>query len=366
MEQQDTEPMVRIPAIGLRKARIDPELLRTHPRLLREGIWAKATLQAESGTVWLTNLKPFQVSDISLQDFIDIRRQFSMVEWMQILISTIGLAPENFTESKKQMILISRLLPLVQGQSFLIEMGPPGTGKTFVLDKLSTRSFVVSGSKISPAQLFYDIKTKTEGLLRQYPALLLDEVDKVQDKELSEEVVNKLLKYMESGTFDRGGMEFVSDTSIIMVGNLPPGGMGNGPILSTMPRKLTHEAFLDRINGIIPGWELSPVMHSSTSLTRTWGFSADYFSEILETLRQFDWIPELRHRLVFANCSIRDEKSIMRTVAGLLKLIHPDKVVPDETLKMVLNYAVEIRQNLLDESGILHRVRPRRLSVSLK
>lgn len=365
MEQQDTEPMVRIPSIGIRKARIEPEMLELYPRLLREGVWGKAILQVRNGTVWLIDLRPFQIPDISFDGFVGLRKRFSTREWSEILISTIGLSPTSFSEPKKQLVLISRLLPLVQGQTFLIELGPPGTGKTFVLDKLSTRSFVVSGSKISPAQLFYDIKAKTEGLLRQYSALLLDEVDKVQDRELSEEVVNKLLKYMESGTFDRGGMEFQSNTSLIMVGNLPPGSHSHGALIRTMPGKFTHEAFLDRLNGILPGWELSPVMHSDTSLTKTWGFSADYFSEILEHLRQFDWIPEFRERIRFDDCSIRDEKAIMRTVAGLAKLLHPDKQIPDEDLQWILDFAVEIRQLLLDESAMLHRTRPRRLSAKI-
>lgn len=366
MERNDAQPLVRIPSIGLDKAQIEPNLLLEHPRLLREGIWGKATLYAHDGSVWLVDLKPFQVSEISFQDYVAIRKDFSSSEWEEILISTIGLAPESFVDSRKRLSLISRLLPLVQGQTFLIEMGPPGTGKTFILDKLSTRSFVISGSKISPAQLFYDIKTRTDGLLRQYSALMFDEIDKVKDNELSEEVVNKLLKYMESGTFDRGGREFQSDTSIIIVGNLPPGGHINGPVLRNLPNKLIHEAFLDRINGILPGWELAPVMHSSASLTKTWGFSADYFSEIMEYLRQLDWLPEFRHRIDFENCSIRDEKSIMRTVVGLAKLLYPDKQIGDEALHGILDFALDIRQRLIEESALLHGIRSRRISARLR
>ncbi len=366
MEQLETEPMVSIPSIGLRKTRIDSALLDANPRLLREGIWGKATLEARNGMVWLVDLKPFQVSDVSIDGFMEIRKNFTRDEWAEILVSTIGLSPLNFSDHRKQLILISRLLPLVQSQTFLIELGPPGTGKTFVLDKLSTRSFVISGSKISPAQLFYDIRAKTEGLLRQYSALLLDEVDKVHDKELSEEVVNKLLKYMESGTFDRGGLEFQSDTSLIMVGNLPQGFRSGGPVIQTLPNKFTHEAFLDRINGILPGWELSAVMHSSSSLTKTWGFSADYFSEVLEHLRQLDWVPELRHRISFDGCSIRDEKSIMRTVAGLCKLMYPDRVITDENLQSILVFSLEIRQTLLDESALLHHSRTRHISATVR
>lgn len=364
--EKDSEVTVRIPSIDVRKARVSDDLVTQHPRLLRGNVWGKASLEYKDGDIWLSNFKPFQVSDISFKSYLNIRQEFSTSEWAEILVSTIGLNPMDFSDPRKRLILISRLLPLVQGQTYLIEMGPPGTGKTFVLDKLSTRSFVVSGSKISPAQLFYDIKSKTEGVLRQYAALLLDEVDKVQDKELSEEVVNKLLKYMESGTFDRGGLEFHSDTSIILAGNLPPGGHGKGAVIRTMPTKLTHEAFLDRINGILPGWELSPVMHSSSSLTKTWGFSADYFSEILEFLRQKDWIPEFKQRIIFDGCSIRDEKAIMRTVCGLAKLLHPNKALPDSELSELLEFAVGIRQNLIDEGVIFHGTRPRRIAAFVR
>lgn len=365
LEQRCSDPQVSIPSIGLQKARIESTLLASHPRLLREGMWGKSTLVTRNGVVWLVDFRPFQVSEVSLDTFAKIRRGFSTAEWTEILVSTIGLAPDGFTNQNQQFILLSRLLPLVQSQLFLIEMGPPGTGKTFVLDKLSTRSFVVSGSKVSPAQLFYDIRSRTEGILRRYSAILLDEVDKVQDRELSEEVVNKLLKYMESGTFDRGGREFQSDASLMLVGNLPAKKHASGPVLQTMPQKLVHEAFLDRINGLIPGWELSPVMHSHRSLTQTWGFSADYFSEVLEQLRQQDWSPELRARLVFENCTIRDEKSVMRIVSGLAKLLHPDRNVPDSSLRMILRYSVDARQRLLDESAAIHGTKNRSLSVSV-
>lgn len=365
IEKRDPEPQVQIPSIGIQRGRISGALLKRHPRLMREGLWGKATLKASDGEVWIESFTPFQISDVSLDEYCEIRNEFNLQEWVEILVSTMGLSPAFLEDTDQSLVVLSRLLPLVQGQTFFIEMGPPGTGKTFVLDKLSTRSFVISGSKVSPASLFYNVQSRKEGLIRHYSALLLDEIDKVGNNEIGDEVVNKLLKYMESGTFDRGGIELSSSASIIMVGNLPAGGRGGGSVLRHLPSKLTHEAYLDRLTGLIPGWKLKPVGQSQSSLTQTWGFSADYFSEILEALRHIDVIPMLNERIAFEECTIRDEKAIVRCVAGLIKLLHPDLQINDRSLELVLRWAVNVRQNILDEWSLLHQIRPRRIAAKL-
>ncbi|MCX7014355.1 MAG: BREX system Lon protease-like protein BrxL [Candidatus Sumerlaeota bacterium] len=363
LEARDREPQVRIPALEINSARIDQRLLEAHPRLLEGGLWGKATLsfREQDESFHVGEFVPFQVSDVSLADYIAHRKFFSRDEWLEILISSIGLDPGWVTSLRERLVVIARLIPLVQERVFLVEIGPPGTGKTYILDRISSRSFVVSGSRISAAELFFNVATRRGGLLHQHDAILFDEIDKVGKSDLSNEVVNKLLKYMESGTFDRGGVELQSTASFVMAGNTLPRHDPDSLCFDLLPKVLQKEAFLDRISGLVPGWELKPVGQSSSSLTQSSGFSADYFSEVLSQQRKDDFIPLLRQRVRLESCSIRDENAVLKTAAGLVKIVHPDRNVKPQELQDLLTFAVEMRQAVLEQSAMLFRKKAKRI-----
>ncbi len=343
----------------------NPTLVKEHERLLIDGIWGLGELRYYSpgseydgedvnkeGIIELQKFKPLQLSNISLEDFKKGRSKIDTESWINALISTVGLDYNNY-DLRKKIIILSRMVPMVEESVFLMEFGKPGTGKTYCFENISAYSRVISGSAITPAQLFYNLQSKTPGLLLQYDIVLFDEIDKVRKKGLNEEVINKLYKYLESFSFDRGGVEQSSTCGIMMVGNISPDKEFEEEtlFLDVLNEKLREEAFLTRLCGVIPGWELNPIEKREISLTKHYGFMADYFSEILHELRE-SYIHQniAKERVKLINANIRDENSVMKIVSGLLKIIYPHGEIEDEYLDEIVKYAVEIRQFVIDQN----------------
>ncbi|MGM0409958.1 MAG: BREX system Lon protease-like protein BrxL [Bacillota bacterium] len=349
--QNEPENNLKIPSMGVDDAQVYNTILRENDRLLIDGLWGLGEVKynPELKTIELIKFKPFQLANIELDDFKEVRSDFSMKEWINALISTIGLNYNAYSEREK-MILISRLLPMVENNLFMMEFGSPGTGKTYAFENLSSYSRVISGSKVTPAQLFYNLNTKQEGLLLQYDVILFDEIDKVKTKGIDEDVINKLYQYLASGKFDRGGVEKTSNCGIMMVGNLPKGQLAEEELLDQLlHEQLKHDAFLDRLNGVVPGWELKPIKDSEVSLTKHYGFTADYFSEILNRLRKNNYSYIIKS-IELKNASIRDEKAINKLVSGFIKLLFPNGKIRDEQLEKIVNYAVDYRQFVVNQN----------------
>jgi ATP-dependent Lon protease len=355
IEKYGDDHTLTIPSLNIKNANVlKHEIITQNPRLLGSGLWGmgKITKNSESKRVSLAKFKPFQVASIDIKEFKELRKEFSTTEWIDALVSSIGFNPQSFSQNRQKLILLGRLLPLVQKSIFLYEFGRPGTGKTYIFDRLSNSSFVISGSKVTPAKLFKDCSSRQEGLLRQYEAILFDEVDKISDKDFADEIVNKLLKFMESNTFDRCGEEMTSNTSLIFSGNLSRNYRGAGVpnFFEPLANKLKGEAFLDRFSGVLPGWEIQPLSNKNNNFSSSMGFSADYFSTILSELRHEDKEAKIATLLEFSQeTSNRDEKAILKTVSGYAKLIFPHGIYENETMQEIANMAAEFRQYILDE-----------------
>jgi ATP-dependent Lon protease len=354
VEKHGQDHTLSIPALNITNAKVlDRCIIEDNPRLLGSGLWGmgKIVWDARTKRVGLAVFRPFQVSDVDLLHFRASRAKFSADEWLNVLISSIGFNPAVFATLRSRLIILARLLPLVQKSVFLYEFGRPGTGKTYIFDRLSNNSFVISGSTITPAKLFRDVRTREEGLLRKYDALLFDEIDKVKDCDLADEVVNKLLKFMESNTFDRGGVEMTSHSSLIFSGNLGRTYRGGVPaFLEPLAKKLKGDAFLDRICGAIPGWEIDPLSNSNANFAQSQGFSADYLSSVLSALRQEDWEARVGGFVEFSkNTTNRDEKAILRTSAGFMKLLFPNSQWDPLLAQVAIAFAVEMRQYIVNQ-----------------
>ncbi|HHH54782.1 MAG TPA: BREX system Lon protease-like protein BrxL, partial [Bacteroidetes bacterium] len=355
IERDGNNHNLTIPTLNIKNAMIeDHQIIMKNPRILGTGLWGmgKITRTENNNKAVLAKFRPFQVSSIDLNLYKQKREKFTIEEWLEILISSIGFNPKVFSTLREKLIILSRLLPLIQKSTFLFEFGNPGTGKTYIFDKLSNNSFVISGSKITPAKLFKDCTSRTEGLLRQYEALLFDEIDKINNSDFDDEVVNKLLKFMESNSFDRCGEEMISDTSVIFSGNLSR--VKRDTILpnffSPLATKLKGEAFLDRFNGVIPGWEIKPLSNVNNNFSTTQGFSADYFSAILSELRLEDIEARVGSMLIFSkNTTNRDEKAIIKSISGFVKLIFPHMQIDRNLIQEIIDFSVELRQYIIDE-----------------
>ncbi len=354
VEKHGQDHTLNIPALDISHAKVaDRKIIEDNPRLLGSGLWGmgKVVWNGDKKRVSLSDFRPFQMPNVDLLHFKASREQFTTEEWMNILISSIGFNPEVFATLRSKLTLLSRLLPLAQKAVFLYEFGRPGTGKTYIFDRLSSNSFVISGSTVTPAKLFRDIRTSEEGLLRKYEALLFDEIDKVKDSDLADEIINKLLKFMESNTFDRGDVEMTSHSSLIFSGNLGRTYRGGVPaFLEPLAQKLKGDAFLDRMNGAIPGWEILPLSNSNNNFTQYQGFSADYFSSVLSALREEDWEARVGGLLEFSrNTTNRDEKAIRKTSTGFLKLLFPNSQWDAEIAQKAVAFAVQMRQYIIDQ-----------------
>ncbi len=355
IEKNGNDHTLTIPTLNIKNAIIeDHDIIMNNPRILGAGLWGmgKITRTEDDRKAVLAKFRPFQVSSIDLNLYKEKRENFTTEEWLDVLISTIGFNPQVFSTIREKLIILSRLLPLVQKSIFLFEFGKPGTGKTYIFDKLSNNSFVISGSKITPAKLFKDCLSQTEGLLRQYEAILFDEIDKITNSDFADEIVNKLLKFMESNSFDRCGEEMMSDTSLIFSGNLSrvkrDGDIPN--FFEPLATKLKGEAFLDRFNGVIPGWEIKSLSNVNNNFSTTQGFSADYFSAILSELRMEDIEARVSSMLEFSNNTTnRDEKAIIKSISGFVKLIFPNMNIDNLIIQKIIDFSVELRQYIIDE-----------------
>lgn len=342
----------------------NPSLAKEFPRLLVDGVWGLGEMryyppgcysvdgekENKEGIIELQRFKPLQLSDISFKLFQQARQAFELEEWINLLISTMGLNYQNY-ELREKLILLARLIPMVEDSIFMMEFGPPGTGKTYCYDNISAHSRVISGSSISVAQLFYNLPRRSPGLIMQYDVVLFDEVDKVKNKGIDEEVVNKLYKYLASSTFDRGEVEMSSTCGIMMVGNIPSDQEFNEMNLfeTILHPRLRTEAFLSRLAGLIPGWELATIDKRDISITRHYGLMADYFSEILHEMRKENFQTIVNRHIELIGANIRDDDGIRKIMSGLLKILCPHRELNRDILAIVADFAVELRQKVLNQ-----------------
>ncbi|ODS38775.1 MAG: TIGR02688 family protein [Candidatus Altiarchaeales archaeon WOR_SM1_79] len=346
---------LNIPSLDIRNAHIDDYIVMEHDRLLVDGVWGVGVLRyGEDNEVIMADFKPLQLSTLNFDAFAEGRSQFTTDEWVDVLINSIGLNPDVY-DSNTKLILLSRMIPLVEPNVNMIELGPKGTGKTYLFRNSSYYSRIVSGGQITPATLFYHLVTKTPGLLAVSDCIVLDEVSAIKLAH-PEEMLGKLKDYMESGNYDRGHKKVQSQTSVILVGNLPV--KDNKPLktlyFEVLPKIMQDTAFLDRLNGFIPGWELIRIQKSSTHLTTNFGFAADYLCEILHELRKIDFQTYITQCIQFNDAvDIRDEKSVKKVASGMLKILFPDGKFTTDELKLCMDLAVDYRQRIIDQLNLM-------------
>ena len=343
---------------------VPDEIVEENPRLLEMGVWGMVGLEYNPDAtikVRVTDFKPFQITEVNLEDFRKGRSEFTTDEWIDALISTIGYNPTQLPLRKKLLIL-TRLLPLVEENLNLIELGPRGTGKTYVFSNMSFYSRIFSGGRVSPAVLIWNLARDLPGEIPTRDCVVFDEISKIRFENASE-ITGKLKQYMESGEYERGRRKGSSGCSLVFVGNIDVA--GERPVEEftyVMPEELRDKAFVDRLHGFIPGWEIPKVGKAKQYLSHYYGFAVDYFSEIMHQLRKrIEFIAYVNdHVEVKGTDKIRDEKAVKRVAAALLKLICPDGNFSKEDLKLVMDMALEYRQRI---ATWLHHMDPGEYSL---
>jgi ATP-dependent Lon protease len=367
------ERNLRIPLLDINDARVSSHIVDNNELLVTSGVWGIGDLfyvppdsGGEQGQVWMREFRPFQVSKIDYDYFAHCRQYFEFEEWLDLMVSSMGFNPSSQSLSQK-MILITRIIPVAQPRVNLIELAPKGTGKSFVYDNLSRYARVIGGGKITPAALFHNLASHTPGLITRYDAIVLDEVQSIQGDSAGE-LIAGLKVYLESGRFSRGTTMGTAEASFVMLGNITldenrlPLSMETG-LFREIPNFLQETAFIDRVHGLIKGWEMERVTKETPSMTL--GFKGDFFSEVLHVMRRVAQYDEyISENMILINCNdLRDRKAIARLAAGFLKLLFPDlKPTEDQFREFCVKPAVELRQRVRDE---LHKLDPEYAKVEI-
>lgn len=364
---------LHIPLIDVNDARVHAQIIDANSLLLTSGVWGIGDLfyippesRGERGQIWMREFRPFQVSSIDYDYFCECRHYFTLSEWIDLMVSSMGFNPKAQTMRQK-LILLMRIIPVAHPRVNLIELAPKGTGKSFVYDNLSRYARVVGGGKITPAVLFHNLASQTPGLITRYDVIVLDEIQSISGDSAGE-LVAGLKVYLESGRYSRGNTMGTAESGFMMLGNITldeqrrPIHQAEG-LFREIPNFLQETAFVDRIHGLIPGWELGRVTKDTPSHSS--GFKGDFFSEVLHVMRRMAQYDEyVSEHMLLVNCNdLRDRKAIARLSSGILKLLFPDmKPTPEEFKHYCVAPSVELRQRVRDE---LHKLDPEYPTVSI-
>lgn len=344
--------------LGVRDALIGDEDVHLYDKLLMGGIWAIADLTynpdfQEQGAVhpfFIQRLKPIQYGSTDSRDFIAGRAHFTTGEWLDVILRTIGMEPNHpdLTYRKKLLHLV-RLIPMVETNYNLIELGPRGTGKSFVYREISPYTILISGGQTTVAQLFINLSTGRVGLVGLWDVVAFDEVAGIRFRD--PDGIQILKDYMESGSFSRGKEEVPAEAGIVFNGNID-GDIGmlvkTSHLLQPLSEHLQDLAFIDRLHFYLPGWEMDKMQPDYFSTH--YGFVVDYVTEVWRGLRKTSYANVIdEHFSLGSHLNQRDVRAVRKTVSGLIKLLHPHGEYLRDELQEYLELALEGRRRVKEQ-----------------
>lgn len=353
--------VAELPSLALKDIRVDDELVKAHERMLTDGFYAEVTLSYDAAIAQEKSGRPFAIESLraiqlSRADVLDTlkraRQSFSTEEWKQVLLRSIGLEAASLSERALWVALL-RMVPFVERNYNMVELGPRGTGKSHLFQQISPYAHLLSGGKATVAKMFVHMGTGQRGLVCQYDVVCFDEISGISFDQ--KDGVNILKGYMESGEFSRGKESIRAEGSLVMVGNLDVDVEHQQRIahlLSPLPVEMRDDtAFMDRIHAYVPGWDF-PKLNPNVHFTDHFGLVSDFLSECWSRLRVGSRIPVLQGRVHFGGAlSGRDLTAVNKTISGLVKLLYPDPEmpVPDEELEAIVRVALESRRRVKEQ-----------------
>lgn len=342
--------------LGIKEIPISDEYPQKYDRLLCGGIWCIVQLEYEyneedrrSNPIRIQKITPIQMPHVDIKELMEGRKSFAKEEWMDVLLRSIGMEPDQLTEREKWLLLL-RLVPLVENNYNLCELGPRSTGKSYVYKEISPNSILVSGGQTTVANLFYNMGKRTVGLVGLWDCVAFDEVAGIRFKD--KDGIQIMKDYMASGSFARGKEEKSASASMVFVGNI---NQSVDVLLKTSslfepfpPEMSTDTAFLDRIHCYLPGWEVPKFRPDH--FTDDYGFITDYFAEVVRELRKVQESDALdKYFKLGKNLNQRDTVSVRKTVSGLVKLLYPNEDYTKEELEEILRIALEMRRRVKEQ-----------------
>ena len=348
--------------LGLMNVPIGTEYIKKNPKLLSgNGVWCIITIGYVPGedvkVRWeIQSLKPIQISNVDVEEFIDQRKNFTTEEWLDFMMHTVGLNPENMNRREK-FITLARLLPHVENNFNFVELGPKGTGKSHVFQELSPFGVLVSGGDVTSPRLFVRMAGKREelGLVGYWDVVAWDEFEQQKGRSVDAVLIDTMQNYLANKSFNRGKGTHEASASMAFVGNTKhtvPYMLKNSHLFESIPTSFIKGAFLDRIHLYNPGWEIK--MLKKNSFSKGYGLITDYIAAILHEMRNNDLTGKLKDYVVFdGSLSERDHLAIRKTFSGMMKLLYPDGNLTQEEALELVEFAAESRKRVKDQLYII-------------
>ena len=352
--------LATLPSLRLQDVRIDAELVNEHQRMLTGGFYAEITLEYDAVIAQEKNGRPFGIAglreiQLSRRDVLDIlanaRKQFSTDDWKSFILRSIGIEPDTLSARAKDAFLL-RMVPFVERNYNMVELGPRGTGKSHLYQQVSPYAHLISGGKATVARMFVNMANGQRGLVCQYDVVCFDEISGISFDQ--KDGINIMKGYMESGEFSRGKESIRADGSLMLVGNFEVDVEHQqriGHLFGPLPPEMRDDtAFMDRIHAYLPGWDVPKI--KKDLLTDHFGMVSDFLSECMSQLRQQSRVSVLQNRVFFGGAlSGRDTNAVSKTISGLLKLLYPGSPehIPDEELEWCVRIALEARRRVKEQ-----------------
>ena len=362
LNEKDDEYQAAFANLGLTRVPIGTQYVKANPKLLSgNGVWCIVTIGYISGedikVRWdIQTLKPVQISNVDLQEYIDQRHNFTTDEWIDFLMHTVGLNPEVMNRREK-FITLARLLPHVENNFNFVELGPKGTGKSHVFQELSPYGVLVSGGDVTSARLFVKIQGNKEilGLVGYWDVVAWDEFEQQKGRNVDAVLIDTMQNYLANKSFNRGKGTHEASASMAFVGNTKhtvPYMLKNTHLFESIPTSFIKGAFLDRIHLYNPGWEIK--MLKKNSFSKGYGLITDYIAAVLHAMRNDDRTAVLNEYAKFdGSLSERDHLAIRKTFSGMMKLLYPDGRMTDQEAYELIDFAAESRKRVKDQLYVI-------------
>lgn len=340
--------------LGIKDAEISSGIVKEYEKLLVGGIWVIATLtyyheEGQSSSPFAVSvLKPIQMPNMDMSELFTGRQQLTTVQWRETLVRSIGMEPSTLDEGI-QWHLLARMIPFVENNYNVCELGPRGTGKSHIYKECSPNSILVSGGQTTVANLFYNMSTRRIGLVGLWDLVAFDEVAGISFKD--KDGVQIMKDFMASGSFARGREQMEASASMVFVGNINQSVemlVKTSHLLAPFPEAMIDPAFFDRFHAYIPGWEI-PKMRPEF-FTDKYGLIVDYLAEFYREMRKRSFADSIdQYFKLGSNLNQRDVIAVRKTVSGLMKLLHPHGEFGKEDVRECLEYALQVRRRVKEQ-----------------
>lgn len=341
--------------LGIKKVLVASETVKAHPKMLVAGVWCIADVEYEhseeaNAVPWIMGaLKPIQMSSIDFNEFVTKRDAFTTEEWIDLLIQTIGFNPDAFGRRSKLLQLL-RLIPFVERNYNLIELGPKGTGKSHIFSEFSPHGILISGGEVTVPKLFVNNTSGKIGLVGYWDTVAFDEFAG-QAKKVDKALVDIMKNYLANKSFSRGIETLGAEASMAFIGNTKHSVaymLKHTDLFEELPEKYYDSAFIDRLHTYLPGWEIDVIR--GEMFATGYGFIVDYLAEILRHLRGQDRSSDYRDLFTLSpTISTRDRDGVQKTFSGLMKLLFPGGDATPEEVRELLSLSMEGRKRVKDQ-----------------